>query len=1063
MRKRSLLLNLATRIGTAALALLCWSTTMSAQEPPLEKVYSFDIAKPVVSKPKEVTPTSFKATWHNVDKSEIEADVWNTFRIEVTHEFEAKADGVYPIANAEIKGATQTVPLSTEGMFFDKYLSQYNWGGRCVSVESNAVRLSGNAPILSSVPDNFIGAMAYIFSPNFDLSHNGGKFTFKFTAKTVEGTGEAKIKVTSYRELDGTKTAHEVKDLTIGTEAKEYVVEFTKGGWCQMITIEAASRHAIDFTGAFKVEQELKKGEKSFRTVHHANLTQLPPKEGEFSTAKYGDISVTEIDPKNDKKSEYSATIDGLIEGMIDVEAAKQRGERIAYRVSNCHNCKWGKWYIQRSLYSGPSYFDEQPSEENKYLYVGYCNYEDPDYARVMPGSVSSVSNSLSYAAAMKATKELLQKYVGAEVVGLRICVAASTQYTTDHKFKPNIFYQDVPAIFLASRLRSHSDETYTEETKTQYIDGTYTPTEFEDGWNTIFFKQPYEIKADEEFYAGAWVTDNSNSHKAFVLSLGFNETTKPKYTSIFAFNYSDTSTQFGYDYTPFTEMNLNEAWLLQLVIKPKAGSQDFDNKGTITDLRAEELYYDNEVMAATINFENKGIKTVNSLELKVSVAGKEETKTISGLNIPASSAQDIEFIALKEATPIDNTEIVVTLTKINGVEVENVTLKAATKVIDHTKVFPRTTMVEYFTTEACSNCPATGEHFFGKFQFEEFKQINSRVVTVAHHYGSVGEDFLTHQQSKELAKLYGVNKEDGNYRSAATPNVMLDRTHNKYLKMGNDNSPVASMGYNLTDFRKLINHTVYRQPAYGRIGLKHTYNHATKKLTVEVEGKISDAIDARPVYVSYMLIQKQIKARQQKGDKGEIDKKFVHHNVFRYIDEAGFQGTPVTKDAEGKFTMTKEIDLKTCNAGEKPKDGEILLEDLDKMTPTDVEKFIKENVEVVAFLHYYKELEESPDPLDVSANKNEIINVASSNVKEPTTLFPDKKIVAIDAPVVDNEEGIIYVQEREIRVKGAYDNIRVFALDGTAVAPRNLADGVYVVRVTMSTGRVVTAKVVMQ
>lgn len=1051
-------------------SLFSWLTTVSlfllfslgiahfafAQGSQASGVLSFNLPKPTVFKPKEVTGTSFSASWRNVPPVEGEFKTTN-YRLHLTHEFEAKEDTLYPVGNAVVKGAEQETGLLAAGgqVWLDNYLTQGAWWGSYIKALPGAIRIDAGA-IPSNIPDDLIENFARIVSPVYDLQNNGGEFTFKFKAKVASGTTAAKLSVYGYGEETPPKKISDVKELVVPADGQEheFSLSFKTGTWCHVLVVLVKNRVSVDFVDAFKIEQNLKKGDKGFRSVMRGAFT------------KDNLVKEDVVDAANPFATIYSREIGDLTPDILDVEQAKSRGERVAYRVL-CESVLVTalKTFVSRSLYSEPAYFDNIPSDENKYLYVGYCDYEEPDYNKAIPGSVPEDQKGYA-SAAIKATKELLSEYVGGKVVGLRFCVAAAAQVNTGHKFTPVPWEQSVPHIYLAERLRTWQDSwdgNYSDESKTKFI--KTKSAVFHDGWNSVFFDEPYPIEKDKEFFAGAFLYDEAASGLTFVGGRRIDETTKSPDAFMEAYNASGLPV----DLIPFGRYAaLDNAVLMQLIVEPDPNNPKFQNRATFSDLKSEVLYYDHEPVTLLATVKNDGVKAIQTLNLKVEMAGETKEHVVN-FKEPVASASSIEFEfqPFEKLSKFGETDVKVTFTKINETTLEvPAILETKTKLIDHSKVFPRTIMFELFTSENCPNCPQGESFFLFRFGKPEFKYIKDRTVFVSHHTGSVGGDFLKHSYSSQLFPFYGVVSNAGNlkFRSAFTPGGMFNRTINPHFSTRDPYAPVSSL-YMLEDvFRKSINHATYREPAYGRLALKDTYDDATKKLKVDIEGEISELIDpTRPVYVSIMLVQNSVKARAQK-DGGKINPNYVHHNVLRYVDEAGLQGMPVQLDANRKFTISKTIDLVGVEAGGSLQDNQLLLED-EAGTPITMKELVEEGLQVIAFLHYSVQL---PTLDDVEKNdprigKNEIINVASNRIKEPKAYYPAEEILSIDTPIFDATQEIVYVANRAVHVTSAYNNLKVFAIDGTIVRNQDLADGAYVVRVELIDGRLITAKVIVR
>ncbi len=1048
--------------------------------------YGYHVAKPYVQTPENVESdggglSSFDAKWDNIEKAYPDEGVWNEFTIAITQEYEAKENGVYEVANAEIKGATPATGLlnTGNGVFLDDYMSQYGWAGKGINVKPNAICLDAKN-LLIQVPNADVREQfAILLSPYFDLSNNNGDFQVKFTAKVAEGQGDAELKIWTYGGLlvgEKIGTGSEIINIPNDGKEHEYTVNFKNGTWCQMFAIGVRSEHSIDFTKSIQVLQELKKGDKGFRTILTKNISQRKDPQN----TEVLELTIDEKNPKNAQETVYSYPVK-LYTKMLEEKALEAKGEHLAYRVAYKYIRNLGgektKGSLDQSLFSDPAYFTYKPeSIENKYLYVGYCTQRKPDYSVSVPGSLSTTNSSMSYGAAIKATQSLLKDYVGLNVVGIRICTAASTQSTTGFKFKPTPWNmkKDVPAVFLASQLRNWKWEDANlqdDDHKTKYLGQTYTPTEFSDGWNTVFFKEPYKIKEGEEFYAGAYVEDQTMASGAFCLQKEVTEATKPGYTCIMALNFYGKQ---DLAFVPFKEEEgMEQALLLQLIIEPK--DDEFNNKGSISELDLEPLYYDNELFIPSVKLTNEGVKPIENFEVKFSFAGQEKTATLTPKNpIAPSASARVDIDVIRKFAPVEESELKITLTKVNGSDVVPSVVTGKTKVLDNTKYYPRLSMYEYFTTESCKNCPTTSAFFFDKFDFDQFKKFKKKFVKVAHHTGNVGDDFLTIDYSKKVGQLAGTYEFGGQvYRyTISTPTIVIDRTYNELLDTRQNGSGktneksgslLGSMAAGKETFGKVVNFAAYRNPALAKITLtKKMFDEKTNKLTVDIEGEVSELIPAdRPVYVSFILTQNALKAKRQENGSS-IDANYIHHNAIRLVDDAGFQGTLVTVDGDRKFKMTKEISIKAAENLDNPGNNEILpLDENDEAVS--LAKVMDNNVTVIAFLHYYTALPTDNDMEDKDPRfrKNEIINVAVSGMDAPTELFPPRTDVAVTSVERTNE--VMFVDGGRVHMTTPYTKLHIFTMDGTSVMNKNLASGVYVVRATLENGKVITGKVIVR
>ena len=103
---------------------------------------------------------------------------------------------------------------------------------------------------------------------------------------------------------------------------------------------------------------------------------------------------------------------------------------------------------LKKSMYSEPAYFDSEDGQSN-YYYVGYCNYEAPNYNAVLSGFAGTPGY---HGGAIKLTKEKLKDLVGAQVVGIRFVSAASMQKDQVNN-DPGFYTPKLPCIFLSESV----------------------------------------------------------------------------------------------------------------------------------------------------------------------------------------------------------------------------------------------------------------------------------------------------------------------------------------------------------------------------------------------------------------------------------------------------------------------------------------------------------------------------------------------------------------------------------------------------------------------------------
>ena len=341
--------------------------------------------------PDNVTANGFTATWTNVDAQQLNDDgtPWNKifFRLITTREIEAKADGAYNILNSKIKpnptGKRELV--SEQQAHLDAQLSQPDWSAALVYWTPDGFSINAKDLKSYGIPEDMIGVNARLTSPVIDLFNGDRTYTLEFTVKVLQAEGDVKMKVMGYGEeysyLSGVPG---VKDITVKNDGKphKYRFKFDGGTWCHRIVIEIDDYAEVEFSKDIVVKQDLKKGDHAYRSTSYFMIP--------YDQAKCDREDLADLSSPERFAAKYSFDVTGLGSGVLDAAKAKADGERIAYRMlyADDRPGQQNSQRLRKSMYSEPAYLDDV-EDSNNYLYVGYCNYEAPNYNAIEPTGVS--------------------------------------------------------------------------------------------------------------------------------------------------------------------------------------------------------------------------------------------------------------------------------------------------------------------------------------------------------------------------------------------------------------------------------------------------------------------------------------------------------------------------------------------------------------------------------------------------------------------------------------------------------------------------------------------------
>lgn len=1019
--------------------------------------WKFSMAPPALEAPANVTAKSFTAIWSNVSVQQMNSDgtPWNEvfFRTIITREIEAKEDGLYKIANAVIKPNPEGTrkQVSFVQTTLNGQLSQPDWSTALLYWTPDGFSINAKDLEGSGLPIDMIGANARLTSPIMDLSNGDRKYTVEFTAKALQASGQSvKMKIFGYgEELNYLGGVPGIKDISLPNDGKahKFSFDFEGGTWCNRIVIEINEFAEVEFSGDLSVKQQLKKGDKSFRSTYYLII---PFQDAKADCENPGDVP---SGPERYRvKYSYDFSKDSntfpIDPRCLDLQSAQTEGERIAYRMLYANNMPsyGGRRSLNKSMYSEPAYFDNV-EEVNNYLYVGYCTYEAPNYEAIEPAGPSWAGY---HGGAIRLTKELLKEHVGSKVVGIRLASAACFQ---ENQVNDNPGYYDVklPCIFLAKTVQT-LDKTDINNPKviTPWEPIEITPVgKFKDGWNSLFFENPYLITEDSEFFAGAYGYDAAA--KGGILVRSYQSPGEDP-------NSAWTGTNWGTYKISEAEFNSRVSQgdgplLMQIIIEPKNVDPMIQNRGELRGLTAPSFIFTDEDLKPTVDLFNSGIKAISKVKIETDLGGKKQEQIIElTKSLPSSLNQNVELQAINHEGISGKVKLTVKLLEVNGIALKTPSSQTAElELLRRDEVFERTTLVEVFTSEACQYCPSGVKWMEDLINKSENEKIRKNLAVVSHH-SFFAPDFMEHPYSKGLAPFYGVRNASGDIFlvKPSSPTNMFNRMPLPALgDAKGKNGSVYSIVNNQAELEKIADYAK-RNPASVRLEVKPWFKKDEKKLNVLVEGRASARLDrSRPVYLTIMVTQDQIAPRDQKYSSSPIPG-FVHTNVLRYVDDRGFKGTELKFDENGDFKIVKEISIQSTNAatGRLP-ENTILLEG-DNKTLEDAMK----QTNVIAFLHYYQELptNDNVENNDKRLLGNEVLNAAQRRVS--FTGFDGVEKIA-------HQNVHVTVQDGSIQVNVPYTDLQVYDMAGRMISASGIQEGVYAVRLELTDGSVIFTKVI--
>lgn len=430
--------------------------------------------------------------------------------------------------------------------------------------------------------------------------------------------------------------------------------------------------------------------------------------------------------------------------------------------------------------------------------------------------TVSYVQTSDTSAVADFYTAEMLAAYKGAKIT--QVCVDMNG--STDHL-----------RVFVASSL---TGEPLAEQ----------TVASTGDGWKTVSFDTPYTITG-EPIYIGY--------EMAGVKSLRYSKSLMPG--EQWYRRRNGAWEEYAYDYRSSFYANVEGDGV------PSAN-------GLIALSTLPRYVETGKTMEFSGTLSNLGTGAISSATFQVLVDGEAVAEqTLTGLSIAKRRQGSFAFSAGTIASEGTH-EVGLRLTHVNGQAdtdlYMNTTESASITVANEFQ--PRTVLMEIFSTEKCTACPAA--HTLIEKTFDTDRDL----IEVCHHAGFLTDD-LTIDESVSYEWFYGTNK--------YAPAVMFDRTAYTddlpdafYQGVPPVDPKNATL---LTSLMKLSAAT----PALASVDLQTAYDAASRRLTVTVSGDQllpTDGMD--DIRLNVFLTEDSIFSTTQTSSS----KSFWHRHALRQV-----------------------------------------------------------------------------------------------------------------------------------------------------------------------------------
>ena len=595
---------------------------------------------------------------------------------------------------------------------------------------------------------------------------------------------------------------------------------------------------------------------------------------------------------------------------------------------------------------------------DDAYLPLGHCKYIEPD----VKGRGWSIGTFGDKPVGLwaRASRSMLAPYEGCQVVGVRIGVSKAVN-AIDVSLLNNII-------------------------KREKIVTKKADVEF--GWNEVRFDKPVEITSNlnELVYGFQFLEKNIVDQEMpyfFYCDYNFDASNDAFYVNV-SNGFFDSRARD------------NGALLLQLMI---AGPADkVNDRASLSDPRMDMALDASGKLGVSYMVRNDGANDINQLEITYSVGGR-----VIHTDLQTETIKHLKELRIKtKGIPVANGQtLTARITKVNDRVTDLPGFQIKVEGVAE-KTFARKVLLEQFSTENCSSCPA-GHKYLDKVLAED--AYADHFVWVTHHVG-FGRDTFSLPESEALIFFY----EEDEY----APSMLLDRTHTElkhfYEKYAYTMLPIMT---SQDEFNHQLLDEALARPAFVTVDIKEECKPETRQLDLTISGQTyREYLDADNLYLNLYLVEDDIYSRRQAGAGKASDgglNPVYHHGVIRQISLGG-GGLKLTLDDKGEYTYGTSLQI--------PKEWSAA------------------NMRIVAFVS---------KSLKGGARNAEVLNSNETKIAAYRSI----------APTPDQEMMVqLYAQDGRIYVSGEDATIAaIYNMSGELMTNEALLPGIYIAMVETSFG----------
>lgn len=320
-----------------------------------------------------------------------------------------------------------------------------------------------------------------------------------------------------------------------------------------------------------------------------------------------------------------------------------------------------------------------------------------------------------------------------------------------------------------------------------------------------------------------------------------------------------------------------------------------------------------------TVQVHNYGTKAVSGISVELTADGQTARTVKMDGTIESLADTTMTFSVDMGIATDEETQWTLRLASIDNAEDENEANNLTTPIYK----FQKNVLIEEFTTERCINCPTAAGYLHELLEDDDYKDY----VNVITHHAGFYTDWLTQPCDEELTWFYN------NGTSTYAPAVMFNRLA---LFTNSSSKPTATENPQSADFLRAYCSFITETAANAMLDLKLELNADSTSLNVVVGGLCTSAYKTNNPHICLYLLENDVKAQQQTGADGV----YLQQHVNRAYNSTW--GEPV-EWTNRRFTYTYDFTIDPS--------------------------WVKNNMEVVAFIYNYDETDPTNCEVDNSAS----------------------------------------------------------------------------------------------